>query len=410
MAGLLTGNTAWSADTVRVTGDVEVAGGAALFIDAGTRVEFQDHYSLTVLGRLLAQGSPLEPVLFTTDDPEAFLPDSSLTGCWAGIRFPFTKETEGDSRLDYCVIEYAKNAGDSCRGGALQVEGFSRLTVENSILRRNAADFGGAIYCGHEAAPRITGCLIVENLAFNGGSVLHCLDSSPKLVGCTIADNEDLNAQIFDPAAAIYAHISKPTLDGCILYGNPSLYFEPTQILYGKSYCTRYSDIEGGSGEGVIDADPSFLDEGYHPYSLAAFSPCRDAGPPDSTGLHLPCLDLAGGLRLTGRMDMGAYELQFTSAPEAPVLARLLGAHPNPFNPSTCLSFELDRAAPLRLELLDAAGRRVRLLDESFREAGAHEIAWDGRDRRGRRCASGVYFARLTVPGYSASEKVVLLK
>ena len=322
-AGEITGDIVWDADTVRVHGDVTVRDGATLTILAGTLVEFQDWYALTVRGRLLALGEAGAPVRFDSDEPWAFAFDSTAAGSWAGIRFPFTRETNAASRLQYCVIEHAKCAGDSSRGGALQVNGFGKLQVVNSILRANAADFGGAIACTHYASPEITGCLIVANVAFAGGAALHCLDAYPRLVHCTVVANEDRNAAIFDPAAAIYGHQSKPRFTGGILRDNISQYYEPTQILYGKSYYTTYSDIGNGwSGEGVIDADPGFLGAGDQPFALAATSPCVDAALPDTTGLGLPPFDLAGSPRIwNGRGDMGAYEWSPATAVPAAIPA-----------------------------------------------------------------------------------------
>ena len=72
-------------------------------------------------------------------------------------------------------------------------------------------------------------------------------------------------------------------------------------------------------------------------------------------------------------------------------------ARPNPFRDSTELAFDLPRdTASVRLEVFDAAGRRVRALAEGPRAAGAHAVRWDGRDGAGRSVAPGTYFYRLS--------------
>ena len=400
---------------MRVHGDVTVRDGATLTILAGTLVEFQDWYALTVRGRLLALGEAGAPVRFDSDEPWAFAFDSTAAGSWAGIRFPFTRETNAASRLQYCVIEHAKCAGDSSRGGALQVNGFGKLQVVNSILRANAADFGGAIACTHYASPEITGCLIVANVAFAGGAALHCLDAYPRLVHCTVVANEDRNAAIFDPAAAIYGHQSKPCFTGGILRDNISQYYEPTQLLYGKSYYTTYSDIgDDWSGEGVIDADPGFLGTGEQPFALAATSPCVDAAPPDTTGLGLPPFDLAGSPRIwNSRGDMGAYEWSPATAVPAAIPAMspaLAPNHPNPFNPRTTISFSLSRRQHVVLSLYDLQGRLVRVLSEHVYSPGAHEVQWDGRDGAGRSAPSGTYLLRLRAEDGVAARKLMLVR
>jgi endonuclease/exonuclease/phosphatase family metal-dependent hydrolase len=75
--------------------------------------------------------------------------------------------------------------------------------------------------------------------------------------------------------------------------------------------------------------------------------------------------------------------------------ARLLPNVPNPFNPSTTVRFELDRAASVKLKIYDARGRLVRELAAGTFTAGIHGVLWDGTDRAGRQVASGVYHARM---------------
>ncbi|MBN2171569.1 MAG: T9SS type A sorting domain-containing protein [Candidatus Krumholzibacteriota bacterium] len=99
-----------------------------------------------------------------------------------------------------------------------------------------------------------------------------------------------------------------------------------------------------------------------------------------------------------------------TLAPQAAAAARLVGAHPNPFNPATTVVFELGEAAPGRLAIYDVAGRRVAILAEGILAAGRNAVDWDGRDASGREMTSGVYFARLETPGGGQARRLVLLR
>jgi len=76
--------------------------------------------------------------------------------------------------------------------------------------------------------------------------------------------------------------------------------------------------------------------------------------------------------------------------------ARLLPNTPNPFNPSTALRFTLARDATVELAVYDLRGRLVRGFTPRSYPAGGHAVTWDGRDKRGRGLASGVYQVRLT--------------
>ena len=83
---------------------------------------------------------------------------------------------------------------------------------------------------------------------------------------------------------------------------------------------------------------------------------------------------------------------------------------PNPFNSSTHFRYELPAAGPVRLDIYDLLGQRVRRLVAGHRGAGFHRALWDGRDEKGRAVASGVYLARLDAGSRSAVRKVIALR
>jgi hypothetical protein len=82
---------------------------------------------------------------------------------------------------------------------------------------------------------------------------------------------------------------------------------------------------------------------------------------------------------------------------------------PNPFNPSTAISFEVSPAGAVEVDVFGVDGAKVRTLLRASLGAGPHEIRWDGRDDRGRRVASGMYIARVQAHGVSRTLKMTLL-
>ena len=73
-----------------------------------------------------------------------------------------------------------------------------------------------------------------------------------------------------------------------------------------------------------------------------------------------------------------------------------LGVSPNPGSAAATFRFELPREMAARLEIFDAAGRRVtRVVDGTF-ESGLHRAIWRGRLDSGREAGPGLYYARLT--------------
>ena len=97
-----------------------------------------------------------------------------------------------------------------------------------------------------------------------------------------------------------------------------------------------------------------------------------------------------------------------------PTTFALHGNTPNPFNPETAIRFDLPAAATVRLEVFDALGQKVRVLVADQRPAGAHRVAWDGRDEAGNPAASGIFFCRLQArsgaDGFAATRRMLLLK
>jgi len=83
---------------------------------------------------------------------------------------------------------------------------------------------------------------------------------------------------------------------------------------------------------------------------------------------------------------------------------------PNPFNPSTVISFTLPGEGRVRLEIYDIRGRLVRRLFDGVMQAGFKELIWDGRDDSGREVSSGIYFYCLKTEKGVLSRKMVLLR
>jgi hypothetical protein len=106
---------------------------------------------------------------------------------------------------------------------------------------------------------------------------------------------------------------------------------------------------------------------------------------------------------------LGTGTNQPTPVGSAPVNS-LAQNYPNPFNPQTTIAFSLKSRGVVTLAIYNVAGERVRTLaDEAF-AAGAHTKVWDGRNDAGSPVSSGIYFYRLTAPGFSQTRKMVLLK
>jgi hypothetical protein len=95
----------------------------------------------------------------------------------------------------------------------------------------------------------------------------------------------------------------------------------------------------------------------------------------------------------------GAFELSLATAVEEGMDVahqfKLYDNYPNPFNPSTTISYSLDRAGEVSLVIYNILGQKVRFLVQQYQGAGEHRVAWDGLDADGVRCTYGTYLYRL---------------
>lgn len=95
---------------------------------------------------------------------------------------------------------------------------------------------------------------------------------------------------------------------------------------------------------------------------------------------------------------------------DLPTTAILIGAYPNPFNPTTRLAFDMAAPGMASLKIYDPAGRLVTSLVDEYRGAGRHEVVWNGRDQAGRMSSAGVYLYRFESGAYSRTMRVTLVK
>jgi hypothetical protein len=78
---------------------------------------------------------------------------------------------------------------------------------------------------------------------------------------------------------------------------------------------------------------------------------------------------------------------------------------PNPFNPSTTISYTLESAGYIDLIVYDNIGREVTKLVKGYASAGNHEVVFDAKN-----LASGVYFAKLRAGNHTNIQKMLLVK
>lgn len=167
----------------------------------------------------------------------------------------------------------------------------------------------------------------------------------------------------------------------------------------GVTVCLRYDDAELTIPESALrmihydDADPDFWVDITTTHDAVGNVICGQTSSLSPFAIVAPGPTGIGG------------------APGRPDRFALLGARPNPFNPSTRIRFAVpDAGARVTIAIHDTAGRRVRTLSSRRWPSGRHTLTWNGRDDAGRGVASGVYHVRMESGAFAASQKIVLLK
>ena len=98
-----------------------------------------------------------------------------------------------------------------------------------------------------------------------------------------------------------------------------------------------------------------------------------------------------------------------TDIVQTPIISAL-NNYPNPFNPETKISFELNQDTHVKLEIYNAKGQKINTLLADNLSRGKHNIVWNGKDDQQRQMSSGIYFYRLSFANQKLTKKMLMLK
>ncbi|MCB1182797.1 S8 family serine peptidase [bacterium] len=239
-----------------------------------------------------------------------------------------------------------------------------------------------------EKTPGLTPAQLAETFE----TTAHDLTAAPAASG---RDNATGAGLIAIPAALDYVPASAPLGVQITNYGELPLVFG---AVYAPAAWLQVAGVPawldpGASATVQVLIDPAGLAEGTYESDVIFMTN-------DPHGASVLPVTLLYGQQVTPTPD------------EVPGLAAgTLRAAPNPFNPRTTIRFVTARSGPVRLDIHDVRGARVRRLVAGSLAAGDHDVTWDGCDDAGRGLASGTYFARLAAPGSpDAVRKLTLVR
>lgn len=138
------------------------------------------------------------------------------------------------------------------------------------------------------------------------------------------------------------------------------------------------------------------------PAEVAACNACHGAAMLDNVAAKMECQTChgdphtTGGVRQTGELALN-YELGSN--------------YPNPFNPTTKLSFSLPHGENVFLQIFDQHGRLVSTIVNGTRmNPGTYEYMWNAATDAAMPLSSGTYYARLAAGKFSKTQKMILMK
>ena len=308
------------------------------------------------------------------------------------------------------------NNSASDNGGGIYCRSSSSPSLVNVSVSNNSAVEGGGMYCSYNSSPSLENVTISNNSASVGGGIL-CAGSNPSLVDVTITGNSASFG-----GGILCADYSSPSLVNCILWNDA-----PQEVYFYGSYSPNsiivaYSDIQGGEAgivtndngtvyweDGNIDLDPLFTDTENGDYTLQENSPCIDTGTAFFVWESDTLVNMTEEEYYGTAPDMGAFESQYTVGIDPlsifPSTFSLNPAYPNPFNPSTTISYSVETNGRLSLQIYDIAGRLVETLVNGITEPGIYTVKWDASGY-----SSGVYFVQLQTKIFVKTQKLILLK
>lgn len=281
---------------------------------------------------------------------------------------------------------------------------------QDSVQLINCIGYNNGVVNVEIDSTEISHLAILQNCTFYNGQVYNiAVESSKdrlKMTNCILAGGNNIGL-LYDLSQNGYSgdynlfHIDNPSR--MVVCGDDEFSLE--QIESGV--WTAYS---GQDSHSVVVHNDSFL---FHSPESDDLHLIQNAAAVDQgTSVGAPREDYDGLSRPSGLgFDIGAFEYQFLTGychddkNQHPEMSQLHQNSPNPFNPTTEISYSLDRSANVKLVVFNVTGREIETLVNEMQSSGDHKTVFDGTG-----LPSGVYFYKLETDRYVAIQKMVLVQ
>ena len=114
---------------------------------------------------------------------------------------------------------------------------------------------------------------------------------------------------------------------------------------------------------------------------------------------------------ISGRQGYSAIKFGEQEEPENIISRPVLnGNYPNPFNPTTTISFSLPTEQDIELTIYNIKGQKIKTIYSGTADVGDHSIIWEGKDNSDKQVSSGIYFYKLTTNNKELTRKMLMMK
>lgn len=364
-------------------------------------------------GAVNAENSHVVMTDCNVNDNKVFVDDNLYYRYGGGLSFL-------NCDVELRVMEFLRNQGDGCIGGALSLDSCS-VVLDRAVFAYNVGVNGGGLYMmrSNHLEGRLSNLVFDNNTSRHFGGGLAFLDTSPEVYNILVTNN--VSEGVTCTAIFFYQYCA-PKLTNCIIYGNYPPY-DPIQSDTVQMWLWTFEDyspefrnclIEGGTKyiinsdyikvyENILESEPLFVDAESHDFRLSEESPCRDAGDNNIPNDLAEGLDLVGNRRVSNqRVDIGPYEYSAASVPahlSTPQHARLIG---NPLGPKSRIEFDSEMEGNVEVTVYSLTGRKLINKVFNMEKTASLEIG-----TMAERLVPGVYLIEVSGNGETFTVKAV---
>ena len=260
----------------------------------------------------------------------------------------------------------------------------------------------------------------VNNLPMHTESTPHSFFVGQPSVGCTI---ENVSGQM-SPGGTGTFEIHMENIETVNVLEFTILDMPDYMTVTNISLLDRFEDgtIDGNSGE-AEDGSFYFLGYDFVTYIEPGSGPIMEVEVQFNNTLDNPSVvfmidQISAGDVNALPLDIVADNFgQFVNTLSAdvelslPTEFKLYANYPNPFNPSTIITYDLAKASDVQLSIFDVRGREIKkLVVDTFQSPGKYHVAWIGKDDYGMNVSAGVYIYKLKVSNKVFHKKMILMK